>query len=73
MCYNIYMGKILIKIPKSLSFAKAIRKKCLECTCNQSKEVELCEMVDCALFPYRFGCSPETKVKKYPSKFKIIE
>ena len=70
---EVQMKKPLMKVPKSVSYAKAIRKKCLECTCNQSKEVELCEMVDCPLFPYRFGCGPDTVVNKYPGKFKIVK
>ena len=70
---EVQMKKPLMKVPKSVSYAKAIRKKCLECTCNQSKEVELCEIVDCPLFPYRFGCGPDTVVNKYPGKFKIVK
>ena len=66
------MVKTLITIPKTLSFTKAIRKKCLEYTCNQTKEVELCDMVDCALFPYRFGCSPETKVKNTQVNLRLL-
>lgn len=67
------MPKILITIPDTISYAKAIRKKCLDCVCGQSKEVELCDMVDCPLFPYRFGCSPETIVGRKPNEFKVLE
>ena len=38
-----------------LTRAKAIRAKCLDCSCYQPKEVRLCPVVDCALWPYRFG------------------
>lgn len=34
---------------------KAIRKKCLECSAWQPKEVKACPIKDCALYPYRFG------------------
>ena len=37
---------------------KAIRKKCLDCTCNQHKEIRLCPVVDCAIYPYRMGRRP---------------
>lgn len=37
---------------------KAIRKKCLECCCGQVKEVELCTVKDCALYPFRMGKNP---------------
>jgi len=37
---------------------KAIREKCLECCCGSSQEVKLCEISDCALYPFRFGKNP---------------
>lgn len=37
---------------------KAIRAKCLDCCCGQTKEVELCQSTKCALFPFRFGKNP---------------
>lgn len=37
---------------------KSIRKKCLDCVCYQPKEVRLCVMSDCALWPYRMGKNP---------------
>lgn len=37
---------------------KAIRRKCLECSCGQVKEVELCPVKDCALYPFRMGKNP---------------
>ena len=38
---------------------KAIRAKCLDCTCQQPKEVRLCTMTSCALWPYRMGKRPK--------------
>jgi len=38
---------------------KAIRKKCLECTCNQVKEIRECTVINCALYPYRMGRRPD--------------
>ena len=37
---------------------KAMRKKCLDCTAGSLKEVRLCTVVECALYPYRFGKRP---------------
>ena len=37
---------------------KAIRKKCFDCTAGSHKEIRLCPIVDCALYPYRFGRRP---------------
>ena len=37
---------------------KAIRKKCLNCTLNQPKEIRYCTSYDCDLYPYRMGTRP---------------
>ena len=37
---------------------KAIRAKCLDCCCGQTKEVELCASSQCPLHPFRFGRNP---------------
>ncbi len=37
---------------------KAIRKKCLDCSYFQPKEVRKCTVIDCPLYPYRFGRRP---------------
>lgn len=41
---------------------KAIRKKCLDCSNHQSKEVRLCTVIKCAIYPYRFGRRPDKAV-----------
>ncbi|MFA6599827.1 MAG: hypothetical protein WC352_02450 [Candidatus Omnitrophota bacterium] len=46
---------------KNLTPLKAIRKKCLECSCFSPKEVRLCPITDCALYEYRFGHNPARK------------
>jgi hypothetical protein len=43
---------------KVLRPLKAIRQKCLDCMCNQRKEVELCPDEECPLYPYRLGKNP---------------
>jgi hypothetical protein len=42
---------------------KSIRLKCLDCVCGSPKEVELCVIRDCSLYPYRFGKRPGTARK----------
>ncbi len=37
---------------------RAIRLKCLDCTCQKSVEVKLCPIDNCPLFGYRFGRNP---------------
>jgi len=39
---------------------KAIRQKCLDCSCGSDKEVRLCTVYDCPLYPYRMGRGPRT-------------
>ena len=38
---------------------KAIRKKCLECSSGQLKEIRLCPVKNCALYEYRDGHRPK--------------
>ena len=40
---------------------KAIRAKCLDCTCDQPQEVRLCPVTGCSLYPYRMGHNPNRK------------
>ena len=49
---------------------KAIRAKCLDCSCWQVKEVRLCPVTKCALYPFRFGKNPYRKKKDYSEKEK---
>jgi hypothetical protein len=46
---------------KSLTPIKAIRAKCMECSNWQYSEVARCEIMDCALWMYRFGKNPDRK------------
>lgn len=54
---------------KTLTGMKAIREKCLQCSNWEYKEVELCPATDCALFPFRFGKSPELQSGIDPETF----
>ncbi len=48
---------------KPISPVEAIRRKCLDCTCQQPVEVKLCEAVTCSLWPFRSGRHPYTKTR----------
>ena len=37
---------------------RAVRAKCLECSAGSPKEVDLCPVTDCSLYPFRYGKNP---------------
>ncbi len=41
---------------------KAMRRKCLECTAGSVREVRLCHMSDCPLWPHRMGKRPTPEI-----------
>jgi hypothetical protein len=41
------------------SVLQSIRRKCLDCSCYQPSEVQLCPVTTCALWPFRFGRDPQ--------------
>lgn len=53
---------------KRISPLKAIRLKCLECSCGSSYEVKLCPVTRCALYPFRDGHNPFTKKDYTPEE-----
>lgn len=65
------MTKVKIKQAK-MTMAKAIRAKCLACVCGQEAEVRKCDLLSCPLFPYRFGCRPETYISRNKDIVKIV-
>ena len=46
---------------KILTPLRAIRAKCIDCSTGSMKEVRECMMLDCPLYPYRLGKSPNRK------------
>ena len=44
---------------------KAIRLKCLDCSCGSTKEVRLCPIPRRPLHPFRFGKNPYIKKREY--------
>jgi hypothetical protein len=51
---------------KKITRAKAIRLKCLDCSNYQYKEVRLCPVTDCSLWPYRYGRGYEVPPEREP-------
>ena len=47
-----------------MSALKAIRLKCRDCSNGSTKEIRLCPIGNCPLWPYRFGIRPRTALKK---------
>lgn len=45
---------------KKIVMSKAIRNKCIEYAGDSPKEVTLCHIFDCPLWPFRFGCYPNS-------------
>jgi hypothetical protein len=45
---------------------KAIRAKCIDCSCGQESEVRECTVTNCALYPFRMGKNPFTNRKGNP-------
>jgi hypothetical protein len=44
---------------KHVTPIKAIRAKCLDCTCHQPKEIRECPIITCPLWLYRMGRRPK--------------
>lgn len=44
---------------KRLTPVKAIRAKCIECSCGQVSEIRNCLIPNCPLYPYRMGHRPK--------------
>ena len=47
---------------------KAIRLKCLDCTCNQPVEVRKCPSTNCPLWRYRMGKEENDELKPVREK-----
>lgn len=58
---NFSLGKESTMVKHILTPIKAIRDKCKDCTCHQLKEIMECEVLTCALWPYRMGRRPDRK------------
>lgn len=47
---------------------KAIRAKCMECSCDSISEIKNCPIEKCPLFPFRFGRNPFAKRELSPEQ-----
>ena len=60
---NYYSNAVMLTVGSMAKLydtpVKAIRKKCLDCSYWQHKEVRLCTVIDCPIYPYRFGHRPD--------------
>lgn len=52
---------------------KAVRNKCIDCSGGSYKEVAQCPIVDCPLYPYRFGKRPKNNSNESDSNSKGSE
>ena len=61
-----------------MSRAQAIKQNCMDCSGGIPKEVTLCPIVNCPLWPFRFGYSVKDKrfrrrmeaaKRKYPDEY----
>lgn len=55
---------------KIASPIKAIRAKCLDCSCGSREEVKLCPVHDCPLYDFRFGKNPFRAKREYTEEQK---
>lgn len=62
---------VVIRDVKAPSMAKAIRKKCLDCSGGQAMEVRECWAESCPLFPYRFGANPKAAIKALKKNYSV--
>lgn len=55
---------------KRISPLKAIRLKCLDCSCGSSNEVKQCPAEKCPLYPFREGHNPFIAKREYTEEQK---
>lgn len=53
-----FLSKITPSFLRGTNPMHAIRRKCLDCACGQPGEIRNCEIMSCALWPYRLGRNP---------------
>ena len=55
---------------KAMTPLKAIREKCLDCSCGNATEVARCTFENCPLWPMRMGKNPYRKTVQYTEEEK---
>jgi hypothetical protein len=51
-----------MKLLKILTPIEAMREKCLDCTGQHPKEIFLCRLTNCRIWPYRMGRRPNIEL-----------
>jgi len=51
---------------------KAIRAKCYDCMCGSSYEIKNCPIVNCVLYPFRFGKNPFRTKRVYTEEELVV-
>lgn len=62
---------VIMKDEKAPSMARAIRKKCLDCSGGFTNEVRDCWAKNCPLFPYRFGKNPKAAIRSLRKTYTV--
>ena len=62
---------VMMKKVNAPSMAGAIRDKCMECSCNNYASVRDCNVIDCPLWPYRFGANPRAAINRLSKSYKV--
>lgn len=63
--------RVVIPDVEGPSMAKAIRKKCLDCSGGYTNEVRDCWATNCPLFPYRFGANPKAAIRALQKTYTV--
>lgn len=67
------MKKVKMRNIAKPSMAKAIRAKCMDCSGEQPPEVRECPLMQCPLWPYRFGCNPAAYINRNKDNIKLVK
>ena len=62
---------VIMKDEKAPSMARAIRKKCMDCSGGLTREVRDCWAKNCPLFPYRFGKNPRAAIRALEKTYTV--
>ena len=64
--------KLYIADVNNVSYAKAIKAKCADCSGGEPNGVRDCNIARCPLWPYRFGCSPKSAANQKEKYYDVV-
>lgn len=64
-------SRVMIQDVRAPSMARAIRKKCLDCSGGLTNEVRDCWAKGCPLYPYRFGKNPRAAIRALEKTYTV--